>query len=182
MTFTTHKFSSEQYHLMAIAGVFSHNQRIELIKGEIIEMSPIGKKHAAYVAKLQYLLHENFANRSIIWTQNSIKLDNGSEPQPDLALLKLRDDFYIESLPVPEDILLIIEVADSTLSYDRDIKMPLYAEFGILEAWLFDVNDKTLTRYTNPSQRGYKNTESLDGNDTVSVLGVEISVKEVLGS
>lgn len=182
MTFTTHKFSSEQYHLMAIAGVFSHVQRIELIKGEIIQMSPIGKKHAAYVAKLQYLLHENFADRSIIWTQNSIKLHNGSEPRPDLVLLKLRDDFYIESLPTPEDILLIIEVADSTISYDRDIKMPLYAEFGIPEAWLIDVSDKNLTRYTNPSQRGYKNTESLDGNDRTSILGVEIAVKDILGS
>ncbi|AFY75146.1 hypothetical protein Syn7502_03280 [Synechococcus sp. PCC 7502] len=181
MTVTTHKFSSEQYHLMAIAGVFVPETRLELIKGEIIKMSPIGRKHAACVAKLQYLLHQNFANRSIIWTQNSIMLDDGSEPQPDLTLLKLRDDFYAERLPIPEDILLIIEVADSTINYDRDIKIPLYAEFGIPEAWLIDVNNKNLIRYTNPNLRGYKNTESLDGSDMASVLGVEIAVKDILG-
>jgi Uma2 family endonuclease len=126
-------------------------------------------------------LYKIFIGRYIIWGQSSIRLNDGSEPQPDLALLKLRDDFYAESLPIPEDILLIIEVADSTISYDRDIKMPLYAEFGIPEAWLIDVNLKTLTRYANPNLRGYKNTENLDGNDTVSVLGVEIAVKDILG-
>lgn len=181
MTFATHKFSSEQYHLMAIAGIFAPETRLELIKGEIIQMPPIGRKHAACVAKLQYLLHQNFASKSIIWTQNSIILGDSSEPQPDLALLKLRDDFYIEGLPIAEDILLIIEVADSTINYDRDIKIPLYAEFGISEAWLIDVNNKTLTRYTNPNPRGYKNTESLDQNDTISVLGIEIAVKNILG-
>jgi Uma2 family endonuclease len=181
MTVTTHKFSSEQYHLMAIAGVFVPETRLELIKGEIIQMSPIGRKHAACVARLDRLLQQLFFNQAIIWTQNSIRLDDGSEPQPDLAMLKLRDDFYAESLPIPEDILLIIEVADSTISYDRDIKMPLYAEFGITEAWLIDVNHKTLIRYTNPNLRGYKNTEILDGNDTVSVLEGEIAVKDILG-
>jgi Uma2 family endonuclease len=99
-----------------------------------------------------------------------------------LALLKLREDFYAERLPTPEDILLIIEVADSSIDYDRTVKMPLYAEFGIPEAWIIDVNEKTLTRYTNPSARGYKSTESLDANDMISVLGIEIPVKDVVGS
>jgi Uma2 family endonuclease len=183
MTITKYKFNAQQYHLMAEAGVFSHiyDHCLELIKGEIIQMSPIGRKHAAAVARLDRLLQQLFSSQAIIWTQNSIKLDDGSEPQPDLALLKFRDDFYIERLPIPEDILLIIEVADSTISYDRDFKMPLYAEFGISEAWLIDVNDKILSKYTNPSPRGYKASESLDGNDMISVLGVEIAVKDIFG-
>ncbi len=182
MTIAKHKFNSQQYHLMAEAGVFTPESRIELIKGEIITMSPIGRKHGSCVARLNQLLVQKFIGRFIIWGQSSIRLDNGSEPQPDLALLKLRDDFYIEGLPTPEDILLIIEVADSTIDYDRHTKMPLYAEFDIPEAWLVDVNQENLTKYTNPSPKGYKNTESLDKNDLVIVLGVEIMVKDIFGS
>jgi len=181
---TTHKFNSQQYHLMAEAGVFDRTleSRLELIKGEVIQMSPIGRKHGACVARLHQLLVNNFNGRFIVWGQNSIRLDNGSEPQPDLAVLKLRDDFYEERLPIPEDILLIIEVADSSIEYDRTVKMPLYAEFDIPEVWIIDVNEKTLTRYTNPSSRGYKTSESLDRNDSVLVLGVEVAVKDMLGS
>jgi Uma2 family endonuclease len=182
MTITKHKFNSQQYHLMAEAGVFIPESRIELIKGEITTMSPIGRKHAACVARLQYLMQQKLDNRAIVWTQTSIHLDNGSEPQPDLCLLRWRDDFYEERLPIPEDILLIIEVSDSTIDYDRNTKMPLYAEFAIPEAWLIDVNAKTLTRFTKPSSIGYKSAESLDGNDVLLLLGVEIMVKEVLGS
>jgi Uma2 family endonuclease len=181
---TTHKFNSQQYHLMAEAGVFMHipEPRIELIKGEIIQMSPIGRKHGACVARLDRLIQKLLANELFVWVQNSIRLDDGSEPQPDLALLKLRNDFYAERLPIPEDILLIIEVADSSIEYDRSVKMPLYAEFGIPEAWIIDVNAQILTRYTNPSARGYKISESLDRNDSVLVLGVEIDVNDIFGS
>jgi Uma2 family endonuclease len=182
MTITKHKFNSQQYHLMAEAGVFDSESRIELIKGEIIQMSPIGKKHAVCVARLDRLLQRLLSNQAFIWVQSPVRLDNGSEPQPDLAILKLRDDFYEERLPIPEDILLIIEVSDSTIDYDLNIKMPLYAEFDIPEAWLIDVNEKTVTRFAKPSSSGYKSTESLDGNDLLLLLGVEITVKEVLGS
>ncbi len=182
MTIAKQKFNSQQYHLMAEAGVFNPESRIELIKGEIITMSPIGRKHGSCVARLDRLIQQLLANKVFVWVQNSILLDNGSEPQPDLTLLKLRDDFYEERLPTPEDILLIIEVADSTIEYDRHTKMPLYAEFGIPEAWLIDVNAKTLTKYTNPSPKGYKSIESLDGNDVVLVLEIEIAIKDILGS
>jgi len=168
---------------MAEAGVFAHipENCIELIKGEVIQMSPIGRKHGGCVARANQLLVDKFIRRFIIWTQNSIRLDNSSEPQPDLALLKLRDDFYTERLPIPEDILLIIEVADSSIDYDRTVKIPLSAEFGIPESWLIDVNEKILTRYTIPSVRGYKTSESLDRNDSVLVLGIEIAVRDIVG-
>ncbi len=184
MTITKHKFSSQQYHLMAEAGVFDRirEQRLELIKGEIIQMSPIGRKHCACIARLNALLFAKFTGKQIIWVQSSIKLDDGLEPQPDLALLKLRSDFYEEALPAPEDILLIVEVADSTISYDRDLKMPLYAESGIPEAWLVDVNARTITRYTEPSAKGYKSSQRLDINDSILCLDKEIAATDIFGN
>jgi len=184
MTITKHKFSSQQYHLMTEAGVFEHiqGQRLELIKGEIIQMLPIGRNHCACIARLNKLLFAKFGSKQIIWVQSSIRLDDGSEPQPDLALLNLRSDFYEEALPAPEDILLIVEVADSTISYDRDLKMPLYAEFGIPEAWLVDVNKKTLTRYTSPSSQGYKDSQRLDINDSIPCLDKEIAATDIFGN
>jgi Uma2 family endonuclease len=180
MTVSTLKFTSEQFHLMAIAGVFVSESNVELIKGEIITMSPIGKKHGSCVARLNQLLVQLFIGRFIIWGQSSIKLDNGSEPQPDLAVLNWRSDFYAQQLPTPEDILLIIEVADSTIDYDRNIKMPLYAEFGIKEAWLLDVNEKILTKYSEPSSKGYKTSYRFDLNDSIICLDVAIAIADIL--
>ena len=184
MTITKHKFSSQQYHLMAEAGVFDRirEQRLELIKGEIIQMSPIGRKHCACIARLQKKFEQVLGENIIVWTQSSIRLGDTSEPQPDLTLLKFRHDFYAEGLPTPEDILLIVEVADSTISYDRDLKMPLYAESGIPEAWLVDVNARTITRYTEPSAKGYKSSQRLDINDSILCLDKEIAATDIFGN
>jgi Uma2 family endonuclease len=182
MTATKYKFTTQEYHLMSEVGMFAKEHRLELIKGEIVKMSPIGRKHCACIAKLQKKFEQILGERIIVWTQNSIHLNSESEPQPDLALLKLRADFYAERLPRPEDILLIIEVADSTISYDRDVKMPLYAEFGITEAWLIEVNAKTLTKYTEPSPKGYKTSHLLELNDAVLCLDVAIALTDIFGS
>jgi Uma2 family endonuclease len=181
MTATKYKFTAQEYHLMSETGIFSPEHRLELIRGEIVKMSPIGRKHCACIAALNELLFTKFAGKFNIWVQSSIRLDDGSEPQPDIALLRRRADFYRESLPSPADILLVIEVADSTISYDRDVKMPLYAEFGIMEAWLIDVNAKTLTKYTEPSPRGYKTSHRLELNDAVLCLGEEINLVDIFG-
>lgn len=181
MTATNYKFTAPEYHLMSEAGIFSPEHRLELIKGEIVKMSPIGRKHCACIAKLQKKFEQILGDRIIVWTQNSIHLNSESEPQPDLALLKLRADFYEERLPRSEDILLIIEVADSTISYDRDVKMPLYAEFGVIEAWLIDVNGKTLTKYSEPSPTGYKTSHRLELNDVVLCLDVAIALTDIFG-
>ena len=146
MTATKYKFTTQEYHLMSEVGIFAPEHRLELIKGEIVEMSPICRKHCACIAALNEILFTKFATKLNIWVQSSIRLDDGSEPQPDIALLRRRADFYRDSLPSPADILLVIEVADSTISYDRDVKMPLYAEFGIVEAWLIDVNGKDFNK------------------------------------
>ena len=166
----TRKFTTEQYHLMHEAGVFAEGDRLELINGEITEMSPIGRKHAACVARLTKVFELKLGDRTIIWSQNPIRLVDNSEPQPDLAILKLRSDFYEDSLPIPTDILLIIEVADSTLTYDREIKMPLYASAGIPEMWLFDLNRKIIEGYSQPSALGYKRMQRYEQNDTFSML------------
>jgi Uma2 family endonuclease len=132
-------------------------------------MSPIGIKHAVCVAKTARLFQIKLGDRAFVWTQNPIILRNYSEPQPDLAILKWRDDFYASALPTPEDILLIIEVADSTIAYDRDVKMPLYAVNGIPEMWLFDVNQQIIEGYTQPSSSGYKRMQRYEQGDTLAM-------------
>jgi len=165
-----HQFTTQQFHLMHEAGVFSEGDRLELINGEIKQMSPIGRKHAACVNRLVTVLTRKLGDQIVLSVQNSIRLDDKSEPQPDLAILKPRDDFYEEGLPTPSDILLIIEVADSTIAYDREVKAPLYAAAGIPEMWLFDVNKKAIEGYSQPSASGYKRMQRYEQNDTLSMI------------
>jgi Uma2 family endonuclease len=168
-TSNIHKFSVQQYGLMHEAGVFAVGDRYELINGEIREMSPIGIKHAVCVARTTRYFQIKLGDRAFVWAQNPIILNDHSQPQPDLAILKWRDDFYANALPTPDDILLIIEVADSTIAYDRDIKMPLYAANGIPEMWLFDVNQQIIEGYSHPSPSGYKRIRRYENCDTLSM-------------
>ena len=162
-----HKFTTEQYQLMYAKGVLAEGDRYELINGEIREMSPIGIKHAVCVARTTRYFQIKLGDRVFVWTQNPIILNDHSQPQPDLAILKWRDDFYASALPTVEDILLIIEVADSTIAYDRDIKMPLYASHGIPEMWLFDLNQEAIEGYSQPSALGYKRMQRYERGDTL---------------
>ena len=171
-TSNVHKFTVQQYELMLEAGVFAESDRLELINGEIRVMSPIGRKHAVCVAKATKNFERKLGDRTIIWTQNPILLSNYLQPQPDLAILKWRDDFYAEALPTPNDILLIIEVADSTIAYDRDVKSPLYAANVIPEMWLFDVNKRVVEGYSQPSASGYKRTQRYEQNETLAMMAL----------
>lgn len=162
--------TTQQYHLMYEAGVFSDDDRLELINGEIKTMSPIGKKHVACIIRLVKLFEKKLGDRFMVSPQNSIRLNNHAEPQPDIAILKWRDDFYTEALPTSDDILLIIEVVDSTTVYDREVKAPLYATNGIPEMWLFDLNKKAIEGYSQPSANGYKQIHRYDEGDTLSML------------
>ncbi len=165
-----HKFTVLQYHLMHEAGVFAEGDRLELIDGEIREMSPIGRKHAACIIRLVRLFVQKLDDRAMVSAQNSIRLQNNSEPQPDIAILKWRDDSYEEGLPTSEDVLLIIEVSDSTIAYDRTVKSLLYAANGIPEMWLFDVNNKIVEGYSQPSASGYKRMQRYEQNDTLAMV------------
>jgi Uma2 family endonuclease len=128
-------FSVHEYHQMLQAGVLGEDDRLELIEGEIVQLSPINSRHAACVNRLNALFTSRLTGRAVVSVQNPIRLDTHSEPQPDLALLKPRPDFYAASHPNPEDVLLVVEVADTSADYDRGVKLALYARVGIAEVW-----------------------------------------------
>ena len=158
-----HRLNVDEYHRMAEAGILGPDARVELIEGEIIDMAPIGSRHAAVVRQLAHILHQNVGYQAIVSTQNPVRLDEYSEPEPDLALLRPRDDFYATAHPGPGDILLIIEVADTSLRYDREIKIPLYARHGIPEVWLVDLVNERLLRFLEPGPDGYRTEEDVTG-------------------
>lgn len=151
-----HRLTIGDYHRMGEAGILHENSRVELIEGELIDMAPIGSQHAGTVKQLSRLFNLAVGQTAIVSTQDPLILDKHSEPQPDIMLLRPRDDFYKSSHPRPEDVLLIVEVADTSLQYDRQIKIPLYARYGIPEVWLADLVNRTLTLFRSPGEHGYQ--------------------------
>ncbi|WP_440994966.1 Uma2 family endonuclease [Arhodomonas sp. SL1] len=141
-----HRYTVGELHRMAAAGVFGGDDRVELIQGEIIDMAPIGSRHAGTVAQFSELLRRTLGERGLVWVQSPLALGEYSAPQPDIAVLAPRADFYKEHLPGPAEVCLVIEVADTTVAYDRDTKLPLYADHGIPEAWLVDLEGGQLLR------------------------------------
>lgn len=169
---------------MAEAGILGEDDRVELIEGEIIEMSPIGGPHAACVDRLTRLLVIGLGDAAIVRVQNPVHLDQRSEPQPDVSLLRPRADFYASGHPSPEDILLVIEVAESSLEYDRRVKVPLYARQGIPEAWLANLNERHLVAHLDPTPDGYRTMRVFRPGEMVSPSAfphLEIPVDEILG-
>ena len=151
-----HLLTLDAYHKMDEAGIFHEDDRVELIEGMLIDMAPIGSDHAGQVIQLNAVLNTAFSGRVLVSQQNPIRLGEHSEPQPDVAILRLREDFYRTSHPQPQDILLLIEVSGTTARYDREIKVPLYARHDIPEVWLIDLQHKQLEIYRQPSADGYR--------------------------
>jgi Uma2 family endonuclease len=145
-----HRLTVRDFHKMGEAGIFDEDARVELIEGELFDMPPIGSGHAGVVMLFIHLFTRAIGELAIVGAQTPIVLGEESEPQPDIVLLKSRDDFYRRSHPTPEDVLLLIEVADSSTYYDRSIKIPLYARYRIPEVWLIDLPHKRLEVYRNP--------------------------------
>lgn len=164
-----HRFTVAEYHRMAEVGVLTEDDRVELIEGEIVEMSPIGSRHSASVTVLKDIFHACGID-AVIWVQCPIQLPRATQPQPDLALLKPRADRYAANLPVPEDVLLVIEVADSSLVYDRDTKARLYAEAGIQEYWLVDLTRATLWVHKNPAGSVYASVSQMFSGDAAKSM------------
>lgn len=164
-----HRLTVEEYHRMGEAGILAPDARVELIEGEIVDMAPIGSRHAGIVEQLSHLFEQALRGRAMIRAQNPVSLGARSEPQPDVALVRPRSDFYKPAHPRPSDILLLVEVADASLDHDRDVKMPLYAAHGIPEAWLIDLETSSLTRYREPGPAGYGHAESLEAARSVAV-------------
>ncbi|HEY9853657.1 MAG TPA: Uma2 family endonuclease [Leptolyngbyaceae cyanobacterium] len=178
------KFTVSQYHQMADAGILNENDRVELIRGEIVEMTPIGRRHAACVNRLVRLFIQLLGDSIILSPQNPIELDNNSQPQPDIVLLQPRPDFYESRLPQPQDIILLVEVADTTVESDRNIKIPLYAENGIRETWLVNINEEWVEVYREPSTTGYQNVQRFQRGESLSILAfpdLNLTVDEILG-
>jgi len=156
VTLRRRRFTVDEYHRMGEAGIFHEDDRVELIEGEIVEMTPIGRRHASVVARMNQFFSTRLGQRTIVWPRNPLLLAALiSEPQPDLILLAPRPDFYARELPQPGDVRLIIEVADSSLAYDRRTKMPLYARAGIAEAWLVNVEATRVELHRGPTAAGY---------------------------
>jgi len=168
---------------MAEAGILSEDDRVELIEGEIVEMSPIGSHHAACVKRLNRLFSRSVSD-AVVSVQDPIRLSEYSEPEPDLALLRPRADFYAEALPGPEDTLLVVEVMETSAQYDRERKLPLYAEAGIPEVWLVDLAAECIEVYRRPSPDGYEDVRRRCRGERLSPQAfpdVELAVDEVLG-
>jgi Uma2 family endonuclease len=180
---TLRRFTVNDFHRMGEAGILHEDDRVELIEGEIVEMAAIGTRHFACVNGLTRLLIRAAGDDAIVSVQNPVRLDEHSEPQPDLAVLRVRD--YRESLPMPEDVLLLIEVSDTTLAYDRGVKLPLYSRAGIQEVWIVDVAHEVIERHTDPSGDGYRRIERARRGETtesVALPELTLGVDTVLGS
>ena len=176
---TRHRLDVDEYYRMSDTGIFGEDDRIELIDGDLIDMAPIGQGHAAMVSGLAEALFVACAGRAIVWPQNPVRLDRSSEPQPDLAVLRRRADFYATGeRPGPADVLLLVEVADSSLSFDRKVKLPLYARAGIAELWIVDLKRRVLDAYRKPVANGYQETTTLQPGGLLALaIAPEIIVR-----
>lgn len=182
MQLITRKFNIDEYHKMAETGILTPEDQVELIQGEIITMSPIGTRHAACVNRLANLFPRLLGDRGIISVQNPIRLNNYSEPQPDLVVLNYRPDFYENKIPQPTEINLLIEVSDSTLKYDQDIKLPLYAQSNISEVWIVNLNNNTLDVYRQPQGKQYlTHQKSVQSISPLAFLDITLRMNDIFG-
>ena len=179
-----HRFTVDEYHRMAEVGLLHEDSRVELIDGEIVDMSPIGHRHAVRVAYLSQLFPERLGRLAFVWAQNPIHLFGHAEPQPDVALLRPRADFYAGKRPDAGDVLLVIEVADSSLEYDRRVKAPLYARHGIAEYWLVNLVEGHVAVYRDPAPNGYRSVHIARPGEELHPLAfpdLVLAVDEILG-
>lgn len=184
---TKHRFTVDQYYKMGEVGILGLEQRTELIEGEVIEMSPIGTKHAACLSKLADLLRDRTKNLTsgniaLVRQQNPIRLSDRSEPQPDIAIVCDRQDYYLENHPTPSEIFLLIEVADSTIKYDREVKTILYAKAGIPELWIANLEARVFEVYRQPTETGYQQVQIYEKGEIINLLmlpDVAIAVDDI---
>jgi Uma2 family endonuclease len=178
-------FTVDEYHRMAQAGILREDDRLELIDGEIIQMSPIGYRHAVCVNRTTTLFIEAFGRRAVVGPGNPLRLSAWTEPQPDLVVFKQRTDFYAKKRPQTADVLLVVEVSDTTLSYDRKTKLPQYAAAGISEVWIGDLKNNLLHVYRDPVGNTYQTVLVLHPGESVSTLSfpeTEFRVDELLST
>lgn len=178
------KLTVDHFEKMGEAGVFGTQRRIELIEGELVEMAPIGGPHLGMVNALNRRLTAAVGADGTVSVQNPVGLPPSNEPQPDLVVLKPGFEGRNARVPRPPDVLLVIEVADTTLRYDTDVKLPIYARAGIVEAWIVDVNAGVIEVYRDPTPQGYSSHQTCRAGEAIAMLrlpGVVIALDDVLG-
>ena len=181
-TITKRRFNVHEYHRMAEAGILTPSDRVQLLDGEIVVMSAVGSQHAATVNRLLRLF-SNACERQIVSVQNPVRLSEWSEPEPDVAILQPKADFYASALPTPDDALLVIEVSHSTLRFDREVKLPLYAAAGITECWIVNLEAERIEVHREPGPDGYDQVQRLARGEAISPAAlpdVVLSVDDIL--
>jgi Uma2 family endonuclease len=176
-------FTIDQYHQMIASGVLTEGDRVELINGEILEMVAIGSRHGAQVKRLNRLFSGLLEPSVLISVQDPVELGPRSEPEPDVALLRWRDDFYATSHPQASDVYLVIEVADSTLDYDRSVKALLYSRSDIFEYWIVNLQDNVIEVHRQPNPSGYQIIQSYRRGMDIEVMalpGLGLTVDRIL--
>jgi Uma2 family endonuclease len=178
------RFTADDFHKMAACGILAEDDRVELLDGDIVEMTPIGLRHLARVDRLNDVLAHRLHGRAIVRVQGSIRLDLRSEPQPDLILLKHQPDFYERIAATPGDVLLVIEVGDTSVDFDRDVKLPLYAHAGIREVWLVNLPGECLEVYASPEGAIYRDARVLRRGEAIAPTALPdlvLQLDDVLG-
>jgi len=176
------KITVEEYEVMYEAGVFKPDERLELINGEILKVAPMNAPHISYVIRLSRIFTERLTKRAIVSTQLPIVINEESEPEPDISILRWRSDDYFSGKPKAQDVYLLIEVASASLLFDRRVKLPLYARVGVPEVWIVNVQARQLEVYRNPKGEDYAERQILQPTDRISLLAfpdVEIPLSEV---
>jgi Uma2 family endonuclease len=178
------RFTVDEYYAMADAGILTRDDRVELIEGEIIQMAAIGSHHAACVTRLTHWLIQEAGDVASVRVQSPLRLSDLSEPQPDIALVRPREDFYADGHPRPPDTFLIVEVAHTTLGYDRGVKLPLYAASSIPEVWIVDVDGRVVEVYRDPAGGRFRFQERAALGDVINprlVPSIAVPVERILG-
>lgn len=176
--------SVELYHYMAERGMFAPDERVELIDGQIFTMSPVGSLHVRCVNFLNRILSRLLDDEFLVSVQNPIVSANDSEPQPDLTILRSSNNLFKNDLPTGKDTVIVIEVADTSASFDRNRKFPKYAQAGIPEAWLIDLKRDAVEVHTEPGPNGYGVVRTLRRGDKLvssAIPVIELPVEEILG-
>ncbi|MEM7585605.1 MAG: Uma2 family endonuclease [Acidobacteriota bacterium] len=180
----TLRFTVDDYHRMVDAGILAEDDPVELVEGQILMMAPVGSRHAAHVKRLNRLLTFELGTRAIVAVQDPITVDDFSEPEPDLSLLRPRDDFYAAAHPRPEDVFWLVEVSHTSLEVDREVKLPLYARHRIPEVWVVDVAAAVLEVFRSPENGRYRERSKVEKGQTISALAfpdLSFAVQAILG-
>lgn len=178
------RFTVQQYETMIATGVLTKDDQVELIDGVILAMDAPTPRHSAAVNRLHDQLYQLNLASVLVRAHGAIRLDEFSEPQPDISIVRWQSDFYVTGFPEPKDALLVVEVTESGLSFDRDKKLPLYARAGIPEVWIVSLLQQTINVYRAPSAAGYGEIRQLRRGDTVNALNLpdlSLTVESILG-